>query len=183
MLFHRYVMTAKAFAHKLGRMKTLERSQKRLRLVHFGWYYGAVAAGLGALCLYAGLSLLAQNDLRGAAAFIGLGCGPSVILGLIATRKVVVTLDKEANIVHVRNVTAFGARVRSAPLGSLKQAHMQTSSNADLAVHRLVLLFHDRERWIVTKMYTSGDGPALALTQINTWMHLHLPERENAENA
>jgi hypothetical protein len=164
---------------KVGRMKTLERSPKRLRMTHFGWYYGAIAAVFGALCLYAGLSLWADGNLRDAFIFTFLGGGAALILGLVATRKFTVTLDKAAGIVHVRNGTVLGTKVRSAPLHALKGAHMQTSYTGDLALHRLVLLFHDREGWVVTKMYTSGDGTTEALTQINTWMHLHLPPIED----
>lgn len=164
---------------KVGRMKILERSPTRLRLMHFGWYYGAIAALFGTLCLYAGLGLWSEGDLRGALIFISLGGGASLALGLVATRKVTVTLDKQAGIVHVHNGTVFGTRIRSAPLAALKEAHMQTSNTGDLPLHRLVLLFHDREGWVVTNMYTSGDGTVQALTQINTWMHLHLPHATN----
>jgi hypothetical protein len=164
----------------VGHMKTLERSPTRLRLVHFSWYYGAIAAACGALCLYLGLSLWAEGDMRGALVFIGPVGAASLILGSVAMRKVKVTLDKAAGIVHVRNVSIFGTRVRSAPLSALKQAHMQTSNTGNLSLRRLVFLFHDREGWVVTRMYTSDEGAAQTLTQINNWIHLHLPVRQEA---
>lgn len=163
---------------KVGRMKTLESSPQRLRMVHFGWYYGAIAAAFGMLCLYAGVSLWADGELRDALIFIGLGGGASLVLGLVATRKFSVTLDKEADTLEVRNASAFGKRLRTAPLHALKAAHMQTSNTGDLPLHRLVLLFHDRDGWVVTRMYTSGDGTMHALTQINDWIREHLPAPE-----
>lgn len=155
-------------------MKTLERSARRLRLTHFGWYYGAIAAAFGALCLYAAVNLWMDGNLRDAAIFAGLGAGGSLVLGLVATRKFTVTLDRTTGVVHVRNTTATGTRVRAAPLTSLKTAHLQTTNTGDLQLYRLILQFHDRDAWVVTRMYTSGDGTIHAVETINTWIRQYL---------
>lgn len=159
----------------VGRMKTLERSPTRLRLEHFGWYYGAISAVFGALCLYAAANLWSDGDIKDSLIFAGLGGGASLILGLVATRRFSVTLDRAAGIVHVRNGSALGVTVRSAPLSCLTQAHLQTSKTGDLTLYRLVLLFDDRDGWVVTRMYTSGDGTMRAVDMINSWLTHYVP--------
>lgn len=151
-------------------MKIAERSPERLRLTHLGWYYAAGAGVFGMLCLWAALNLYASGNMRDAAIFFFLGCGASVGLALVATRRVSVTLDRARNLAEVRNATAFGKQLRTAPLDQVDQATMQTSFTGDLPLHRLVLQFHDREAWVVTKMYTSGDGTSHAIEQINAWL-------------
>lgn len=151
-------------------MKVKERSPTRLRLVHFGWYYAAIAGIFGLLCLYATISLLGEGNYKDAAIFFFCGVGMSVGISLIATRRVEITLDREAGTVEVRNATAFGKRLRTAPFDQLHSAHMETSRTGDTHMHRLVLQFHDRPYWLVTKMYTSGDGTTHAIGMINDWL-------------
>lgn len=160
---------------KVGRMKTTERSPDRLRLVHFGWYYGAMAAAFGAICLYAGIDLWWSGQFKDALVFTLLGGGASVILGLVATRRVSVVLDRSLGVVHVHNTTALGRRSRSAPLAAFQTADKQTSNTGDLQLHRLTLRFSDRDEWVVTNMYTSGDGADHAVTQINSWAAEYMP--------
>ncbi|MEM6305268.1 MAG: hypothetical protein AAF744_11135 [Pseudomonadota bacterium] len=151
-------------------MKIKERSPERLRLYHLGWYYAAGSAVFGLLCLYAAISLYGEGNIRDAAIFFFCGCGMSLGLALVATRSVTVTLDRVAGIVHVRNVTATGKRVRSAPLSALAKAGIDSSRTGDLPMHRLTLHFNDRDPWIVTRMYTSGDGTEHACGIINDWL-------------
>lgn len=164
----------------VGRMKPLERSPTRLRLEHFGWYYGAISAVFGALCLYAAANLWSDGDIKDSLIFAGLGGGASLILGLVATRRFTVTLDRAAGIVHVRNGSVLGVTVRSAPLSCLTQAHLQTSKTGDLTLYRLVLLFDDRDGWVVTRMYTSGDGTMRAVDMINSWLTHYVPGTKEA---
>ena len=151
-------------------MKITDHTPRRLRITHLGWYYGVISAVFGLLCLYAAVKLFGAGALKDARVLLFLGCSASLILGLIATRRFTVTLDRDIGVVHVRNGSVFGTRVRSAPLERVLAADRQASFTGDLAPQRLVLRFDDRDDWVVTRMYTSGDSTAQAAKAINTWL-------------
>jgi hypothetical protein len=89
---------------------------------------------------------------------------------VIFVRRIILFLDRSADVALLRAVTLRGQTETRWPLDSVTGAVVQTSSDGDGPAHRPALTLADGTTAPLTPVYTSGGGAARATTAINGWL-------------
>jgi hypothetical protein len=94
---------------------------------------------------------------------------------VLFVRRIILFMDRGADVVLLRAVTLSGQTETQWPLDSVTGAIVQTSTDGDGPAHRSALTFADGTTTPLTPVYATGGGAAHATAAINDWLQRPRP--------
>ena len=147
-------------------MTVLRNLPSQLILAHAPWVLGGGLILCIVACAAAGLTLMAQGEIKGLTT-VAVGAGLPLSIFAMAIQRDQLILDANAGTATMQRRTLLSYSRATCPLNNVRRAEVENLSDTA----RVMLTFNDHTPpYPLVRNYISGNGPRQAAKAINDWL-------------